>query len=297
MRKMTVAVLVLCLAPLVQAQDRSDETEREISVLRDQVAKLTAERAELKDRLRAMEKKLRSREEQMKARLDEHHALLKKAHAKGPENLERLHELLTKTVKEHGRKHAYADHLKSEMKKRLVRLQDVLQDQSNRLGPQHPNVVSLKQQIDRTRATIAKEKQQSAERDKKQTSQRDTVHQAALRALERAQKSLKNSPDSPEARRVLHELLLARQAADTKRRLAERGLQAKADQADAILNERTQQMLEMQRRLDEAAKLRDEATRRFVNRQADSGLSKRMDKLEQKLDKLSGLVQKLLDRD
>lgn len=118
-----------------------------------------------------------------------------------------------------------------------------------------------------------------------------------LKALEQAELSLKNSQYKEELKSHVEMIRQERAKLDTLMKLADK------EKAMVLQNRRTDEMLEMQDRLKRSQALLEQryakqATFKFADvAKKSASTDKRFDRLEQKLDKIAGLLEKMIERE
>lgn len=223
--------------------------------------------------------------------------------------IEQYKAMLQLVEKKQGPDHAYSQQLKA----KLTALEQELAAMSKKLGSQHPHVVQTRKRLESMQLQM-KDPGPSDLVVSGKAQQVEDKAQAALSAVEAVLAGAKgvNLATNPEAaeklrariadetvKAQLSALAESRAAAERTRALYEQQLVSRKELAEqenavALQLRRTQEMLEMQKRLLSAENLSGNAVVMGHYIKPDSS-AERFDRLEQKLDKIASLLEKLVE--
>lgn len=217
--------------------------------------------------------------------------------------------MLQYVEKKQGPEHAYSQQLKVQ----LMQLENELATMSQQYGPGHPKVQQAKEKAKILKTQLEKAKPQDPIVSGKAAQLKEDAFvnlNAIEQAIAEAQgKNLRNDPEAVEKLRgqIADEAVKAQLSALNESRLAaeraralysqsivSRKELAEQDNAVAMQLRRTQEMLEMQKRLLSAQNVANVAVVTERNVKPDNS-AERFDRLEQKLDKIASLLEKLVD--
>lgn len=218
--------------------------------------------------------------------------------------------LLQLVEQKQGPEHAYSQRLKAE----LMDLEAELAVLSQQFGPMHPKVQQVKDkakvlesqlhkaspQVKSVTGRATELKKRSAVELKAVEKALSHAHQLNLRADPAAAEKLRTQIADATMKAQLSALNESRKAAEQTRALYEKQFASRRELAEqesavAMQLQRTQEMLEMQKRLLSAEKVAEKAvvTGRLIKLDKTE---EHFDRLEQKLDKIGALLEKLIDK-
>lgn len=216
--------------------------------------------------------------------------------------------LLQLVEKKQGPEHAYSQQLKY----RLMQLESELAEISQKYGPRHPKVQQVKEKAKLLEAQLAKLKPEATNVSGKAVQLKKGAV-ADINAIEKALAEARMMQNDSEAVETLRGQIgedvwkaqLARlnessAAAARARELYKKNIMSRQEMAErenavAMQLRRTEEMLEMQKRVLSAEYVAEgaDAMGRYI--QADQS-GERFDRLEQKLDKIASLLEKMIDK-
>ena len=217
--------------------------------------------------------------------------------------------MLQLVEKKQGPEHAYSQQLKVQ----LMKLESELARMSQEYGPQHPKVVQTKKEVEAVQSQLQKVDPEVTTGSDKLSPRRDNSAGKVTNLGELiAEAEMNNFLTNPEkmaklqgriadetVKAQLSALNASRAAAERVRALYEQQLVsrqelAEQDNAVAMQLRRTQEMLEMQKRLLSAENVARSPVVAGRNVKADNS-AERFDRLEQKLDRIASLLEKLVE--
>lgn len=301
------ALLAIAFPHVSRAQEKEEqnvsaeaqaELQDVLSALRGRVSQLMKERQKLEEDKNAMEKRAILQLKQARFAADL---------AAQTAELSRIKAMREKVNAQRGREHAYAKAIQLQLETRLADAQAARQDMVSRFSAQHPKVVALSQQITAMREQLAKatsgRQLPSAPQGvplKHSTKQMRETLKLQEEQIARVQESFKKNQNETLAA-YLETLRASRAKLMAQYELAKAN--RTETQSRETIRKRTNEMLLMQSRLDEAETLRKramdqaakEASRITSSREARDEKD-RLGRIEKKLDRIANLLEKLIDQ-
>lgn len=329
-------VLMFCASPLLAQQKAEEAPPREgqrAEAMKKEILKLRAALQAAEEKLAMKEAKLNQVESVFKAKekAREYQQVVAaktaeaqvRAEKQMQAQLAQLKDMLAAVESRVGKEHAYA----ASLRQQTAELQATLQISAQKYGPKHPKVLAMKKQLAVVKNTMEREvnKARREELDKasaelEEAKQKLGPRHPRVKAMEAEVKALSGKPLSAgdlkdqlasrmNALRELEKQMAAsvykgqfeeyRKLAAREREEVEAKLKlTEKDRSKALQDKRTQEMLLMQDRLARATQLAEGAANRARVGQdaAMKMLDKRMGQVEQKLDRIANLLEKLLDK-
>lgn len=320
--KSALCLVLLSSSGTLLGQDKSSETQKksleaEIQKLQSQLeqsrAQYEALQAELSNREKAIrDTQVKAQQSQDKAlhRLKQvqealNRAQIEKAEAK-LNSKQQVADLLKSVESTQGRHHAYANAIRDQLSAETVRLQAELARSTAAYGPKHPRVQELMQKLNAMKAELAVVLPPDKDADQAKRLKEQGALKNRLAYLRKAEEALKGDYEG-HLKKYMSQIAQDRAKLETKLKLAEKEAIA------TLQDQRTSELIEMQNRLKRSLELvsrdyylhttgaaSDAAQAKAKTKAADvaenQATNKRFDRLEQKLDRIAALLEKLVGR-
>lgn len=322
-------LLAVCCLP-VSAQEESAEGKPDEADLKVQVRSLKLQLRDAQKSLAVAQKELANREKKIAKAAEQVDNAKEIAREKADQALRQLgavaqaqmaegqlvrRQVLSNMLKsvqaKQGSEHAYAQTLRKVLSDRYVQLQAELNRSASLYGAKHPRVLALRKQVEALDAQAAELKNaQSKQRSKAnvrkmQDDDMVAAHKQKLAALKELAAVIQNSEYKQQLEGYKLKVEKERADLETRMKLVEKGNARK----EAAQSTRLKQMLEMEERLKRAESLLSRGRDAFmvpgdagagpdrVAVGASKATGQRFDRLEQKLDKIASLLEKMIERD
>ena len=323
-------LLAVCCLP-VSAQEGSAEGKPAGADLKVQVRNLELQLRDAQESLAAAQKELANREKEIAKATKKVDNAKEIAREKANQALKQLGDVVQAQVAEgqlarqhvlqlsdmlksveakQGSEHAYAQTLRKVLSEKYVRLQAELNRSANLYGAKHPRIIALRKQVEALEARVAEQRNAQSKQLSKANARKmhhdDMVaaHEQKLAALKELAAAIQKSAYKKQLEAYKFEIEKERAFLETRMKLAENGNSRK----EIAQSTRLKQMLEMEERLKRAESLSRERDAFMVPGDTGAGpdgvavgpskaTEKRFDRLEQKLDKIASLLEKMIERD
>ncbi len=328
---LSALLLAVCCLP-VSAQEGSAEGKPDEAELKVQVRSLKLQLRDAQESLAVTQKELANREKEIAKATEQVDNVKEIAREKADQafwqlgavaqaqmaegqlvrrQVLQLSDMLKSVQAKQGSEHAYAQTLRKVLSDEYVRLQAELNRSASLYGAKHPRILALRKQVEALAAHAAELKNaQSKQRSKanvRKMQHDDMVaaHKQKLAALKELAAVIQKSEYKQQLEGYKLEVEKERADLETRMKLVEKGNARK----EAAQSTRLKQMLEMEERLKRAESLLSRGRDAFmVPGDAGAGpdgvavgsskaTGQRFDRLEQKLDKIASLLEKMIERD